>query len=104
MDSWKVSKRNMGGAVFRPVLQIRVLTDKELDESQSASNFLAIHNPDMALLCYRQRTFIKIGPDAPEIDKMLKADKNVNLECPTCGHIHNLHYEDGAWATWSAPL
>lgn len=103
MDSWKISTRNMGGVVWRPLLKIRVLSDKDLEESQSAGNFLALHNPDMALLCYRQRTFVKIGPDAPDLDKTLKADANMCVECPTCGAIHNLHLDEG-WATLSAPL
>ncbi len=105
MDSWKISKKDLSRTVFRPVLKVRVLSDKDLDESQMAGSFMALHNPDMQLLCYRQRTFIKIGPDAPDLDKTLKADKNMCIECPTCGHIHNLHLDDdGHWATLGAPL
>jgi hypothetical protein len=104
MDSWKISTRDFGGAVWRPLLKVRVLSDKDLEESQSAGNFLGLHNPDMALLCYRQRTFVKIGPAAPDLDKTLKVDANMNIECPTCGAVHNLHYDGEGWATLSAPL
>jgi hypothetical protein len=104
MDSWKISTRDLGGVVWRPLLKVRVLTDQDLGESQAAGMFLGLHNPDMALLCYRQRTFVKIGPAAPELDKTLKADSNMDIECPTCGAIHNLHYDNDGWATLSAPL
>ncbi len=105
MDSWKISTRDYRGAVWRPMLKVRVLSDKDLEESQAAPSFLGLHNPDMALLCPRQRTFVKIGPAAPDLDKTLKADMNMNLECPTCGMIVNLHLDDdGHWATLSVPL
>ncbi len=94
----------MDGVVFRPVLQIRVMTDKELDESQVAGSFLGLHNADLDRLGYRQRIFVKIGPDAPEIDKLLKANKNLILECPTCGHPHSLHYGDDGWAMLGVPV
>ena len=104
MDSWKISTKEYGGAVWRPMLKVRVLTDDELGQSQAATGFLGLHNPDMALLCHRQRTFVKIGPAAPDLDKTLKADANMNVECGTCGAVHNLHYDGEGWATLSAPL
>lgn len=104
MDSWTISQQQMDGVVWRPLLKVRVLKDAELEQSREAENFLGLHNPDMALLCYRQRTFVKIGPNALDLEKTLKADSNMNVECPTCGAIHNLRYEGDGWATLSAPL
>ena len=104
MESWKISTRDFVCEGWRPLLKVRVLKDEELEQSQVAPEFLGLHNPDMALLCHRQRTFVKIGPAAPDLDKTLKNDSNMNIECPTCGAVHNLYYEGDGWATLSAPL
>jgi len=104
---WQLSKIEMPpSVVLRPFVMIRLLPDKDLQESQIAEGMYALHNPDAGLPCVSCKTFTKLGETARLLDRKIKREHEAVIECPMCKVVHVLttkNQPDG-WVTLSRPL
>jgi hypothetical protein len=92
--------------VLRPLVMIRLVSDKDLMESQSASNMYALHNPNVGLPCTSCTTFSKLNDLAKVLDHEIKMHKEAIIECHNCKTIHVLTTKgqpDG-WVALTRPL
>lgn len=104
---WKLSKVRMGSsAVLRPFVMIRLVPDKDLQESQMAPQMYGLHNPEAGLPCVSCKWFEKFGEMAPDLDKKIKQDTEAVIECSQCKSIHVLTTagQPQGWVTLTRPL
>jgi hypothetical protein len=92
--------------VLRPFLMIRVVSDKDLQESQSASGMYGLHNPEAGLPCVSCKVFKEFGELAEALDRKIKQDGEALLECSYCKAVHVLTTkgQPEGWATLARPL
>lgn len=92
--------------VLRPLVMIRILSDKDLSESQSANNMYALHNPNIGLPCTSCTMFSRLGELARVLDHKVKMDAEAFIECHNCKTIHVLTRKgqpDG-WVALARPV
>lgn len=92
--------------VLRPFLMIRVMSDKDLQESQVASEMYGLHNPEAGLPCVSCKVFNVFGVLAKELDLRIKRDGGVALECSHCkaAHVLTKNWSPEGWAALTRPL
>jgi len=92
--------------VLRPIVMIRIVSDKDLMESQSASNMYALHNPNVGLPCTSCALLSRLDDLAKILDQKIKADDEAMIECHNCKTVHVLTRKgqpDG-WVALMRPL
>ncbi len=104
---WQLSKVQMpSSAVLRPMVMIRLIPDKDLQESQVAPHMYGLHNPEAGLPCVSCKWFEKFGEMAPALDRKIKQDGEAVIECVECKSIHVLttNGQPQGWVTLARPL
>jgi hypothetical protein len=103
---WQLADVQMGGAVLRPFVQIRLLSDDDLASSQSAPMMYGLHNPDAGLPCVSCKGFAAFGELAQVLDRKIKTDHEAVIKCHNCQSIHVLTTKGAlpGWVTLARPL
>lgn len=76
--------------VLRPIVMIRIVSDKDLLESQSAYGMYALHNPNVGLQCTSCTAFSRLDDLARVLDHKVKMDDEAIIECHNCKTVHVL--------------
>ena len=104
---FKISKFKLSPTVvLRPLIMIRIISDKEMAESQSAANAYALHNPNVGFPCTSCTGFSPLGDLAKVLDHMIKMGRDAIIECSNCKTVHVLTKKgqlDG-WVALTRPL
>ena len=103
---WQVVRMDMGNAVLRPFVMIRLMSDDELANSQVAPSMYGLHNPEAGLPCISCKIFTKFGDVAGPLDRMVKDEHETIIKCPHCASLHVLTTKGTmpGWVILARPL
>ncbi len=104
---FKLSKFKVSSTmVLRPLFMIRIVSDKDLMESQSASNMYALHNPNVGLQCTSCTSFSRLDDLASVLDHKIKTDDEALIECSNCkaAHVLTRKGQPDGWVAMMRPL